>query len=294
MKNKELKASLILLLTAAIWGFAMAEQREGSRFLEPLTFNACRSTVGALALLPLMLRSNRKTKHRVTRRDVLAGIAVGLVMFVAQFLQQSGVTEVDAGKAGFLTALYVVLVPVLGIFLKRRTGLTTWLALLLALPALYFLCMQEGEGFTLVPGDTMLLLGAVLWAAHILLTDHFVVDVPVLVLCVVQFITVAVFSWGGALARETVTLDNIRHALIPIFYCGVLSTGLGYTFQTLGQRDCRPALAALILSLESVFCVIAGAILLGESMTARGYLGCALMLAAVCLAQVGSFKKNEV
>lgn len=287
--NKELRGAGMLLLTAAIWGFAMAAQREGAKYLSPFTFNACRFLLGGLVLLPLMLRENKKTGSPLSGREAWKGALVGLVLFTASFLQQMGVGDAGAGKAGFLTALYVVLVPVLGVFLGKKTGLTTWLALLLALPALYLLCVGEGEAFSLAPSDSLILLGAFFWAGHILLTDRFAATISALKLCTVQFFSAAVFNFICALVWETVTLENLLHGLWPVAYCGLLSTALGYTLQTIGQKRCRPAFAALILSLESVFCVISGALLLGERMSARGYIGCALMLLAVVLAQAGAF-----
>ena len=286
--RKELRSAGLLFLTAAIWGFAMAAQREGSRYLEPFTFNACRFTLGALALLPLTLRENRREKAPFTKRQAAAGAVLIVILFFASLIQQSGVGEAGAGKAGFLTALYVVLVPVLGAFLGKKTRITTWLALLLAIPALYLLCVPRDETFSLAAPDALLLAGAFFWAAHILATDHFIRFVPALRLCAVQFVCGAVMNWLCAFLFEKVAWENILHALVPVMYCGVLSTGVGYLCQTLGQKGARPAVAALILSLESVFCVIAGAILLGERMDGRGYAGCTLMLAAVLLAQLGS------
>ena len=286
--KSELRSAGLLLLTAAIWGFSMAAQREGSRYLQPFTFNACRFTLGALALLPLMLRENRREPAPFTGRHAAAGALLGAILFFASMLQQSGVGEAGAGKAGFLTALYVVLVPVLGVFLGKKTRITTWLALLLAIPALYLLCVPRDEVFSLAAPDALLLAGAVFWAIHILVTDYFVQFVPALRLCAVQFVCGAVMNWLCALLFETVSAENLLRALTPVLYCGVMSTGVGYLFQALGQKGARPAVAALIMSLESVFCVIAGALLLGEKMDGRGYAGCALMLAAVVLAQLGS------
>ena len=288
MKN-ELRACGLLLLTAAIWGFAMATQRAGAQYLSPFTFNACRFTLGSLVMLPLMIRENKKTASPLKKREIIPGLLLAAVLFLASLLQQTGLGGAGAGKAGFLTALYVVLVPVLGVFVKKKTGLFTWLSLLIALPALYLLCVPAGEAFSLNGADTLLLAGAVFWALHILLTDHFVLSVAPIKLCMVQFAVGAAGNWICALLLEPVTWDGLFHALGPVLYCGILSTGVGYLLQTVGQKGCRPALAALILSLESVFCVIAGALLLGERMDARGYLGCGLMLLAVVTAQAGAF-----
>ena len=286
--KKELRSGAMLLTTAVIWGFAMAAQREAARFLSPFTFNAARFTLAALSLLPLMLLDNRRRGERLQKRDFLAGAATGSVLFIASLLQQAAVGEAGAGKAGFLTALYVVLVPVLGVFMGKKTAGATWLALLLAIPALYLLCVGEDEAFRLAPSDGVLLLSAVFWALHILTTDHFAASVSALKLCTVQYAVGAALNWAFALIFETTPPENILPALWAVAYCGVLSTAVGYTLQTLGQKNCRPAVAALILSLESVFCVVAGALLLGERMSPRGYLGCGLMLLAVALAQTGA------
>lgn len=287
--KKKIRACLLLFLTTVIWGFAMAQQREGSRYLEPFTFNACRFTLGALVMLPLLLREEKKTGRQMQKHDVFAGIIVGLSLFAASFLQQFGVGETGAGKTGFLTALYVVLVPLLGVFLGKKTHWIHWLALLMALPALYLLCVGENERFSLAPMDILLLISALCWAVQILLTDRFARNIPAVTLCTVQFILCALLNWVCAFTMENVHIENILIALVPVFYCGVFSTAVGYTLQTVGQKECPPSLAALILCLESVFCVIAGAILLGERMTARGYWGCALMLLAVLIAQCGHF-----
>lgn len=294
--NKQLRSSLLLLLTAAIWGFAMAAQRAGSEHLSPITFNALRTTLAFFALLPICLHQEKKNPQPFGKRDIQAGCIVGAILFIAALLQQIGVSGAegtDAGKAGFITALYVVLVPVLGVFVGKKTGLTTWLSLLLAIPALYLLCMTEGSAFTLAPSDAALLVGAVFWALHILVTDHFVVTVPALRLCVIQFFIGMVLNWICAFLMEDMTKQDVLGGLWAVAYCGLLSTGVGYTLQTLGQKDCHPALAALILCLESVFCVIAGALMLGEKMTGWGYTGCVLMLAAVVLAQGGALLKNR-
>ncbi len=287
----ELRCALLLFLTAAIWGFAMAFQREGSRYLQPFTFNAARYTVGILSLLPLLMREIKTTGKPLTRKEALKGAAQGLALFLASFLQQSAVGEAGAGKAGFLTALYVVMVPALGTLIGKRTQITTWLALLVALPALYLLCVPKGETLTLTASDSILLLSSVVWAVQILCMDHFVQSVSPLKLCTMQFVSAVILNWIFAFVIERPTWENLMRALVPILYTGVMSTGVGYLFQAMGQKGCRPALAALIMSLESVFCVIAGAVMLGERMDSRGYIGCAMMLAAVLTAQAGGFMR---
>jgi len=304
--KKEIRAGAMLLLAAFIWGFAMAAQNHASQYLSPFTFNASRFLLGGAAMLPLMLLEHRKMTGQASekrpllnKREMIFGGITGAVLFIASLLQQAGVGDAGTGKSGFLTALYVVLVPVMGIIVKKKTHLTTWLALLLALPALYLLCIKQGESFSLAPHDTLVLLGAFFWAGHILVTDHFVQTVSPLKLCTVQFFSGAVLNiiFSLIFERECITLFNFSHALWAIAYCGLLSTGAGYLLQTAGQKDCRPAYAALILSLESVFCVIAGAILQQEQMTLREYAGCGLMLLSVLLAQAGDLlrpRKEEI
>ncbi|MBR5111598.1 MAG: DMT family transporter [Clostridia bacterium] len=283
----ELRCAFLLFMTAAIWGFAMAFQREASRYLQPFTFNAARFTVGIISLLPLMAREIRATGTPLTKSDMLKGAVQGAALFLASFLQQSAVSDAGAGKAGFLTALYVVMVPVLGALIGKRTQITTWLALALALPALYLLCVPAKEHFSLAPSDSILLFSSVVWAVQILCMDHFVQTVSPLKLCATQFLFAAILNWLCAFIFEQPSWDRLLRALLPIAYCGIMSTGIGYLFQAIGQKGCRPAYAALIMSLESVFCVVAGAAMLGERMDSRGYIGCVLMLSAVILAQTG-------
>ncbi len=285
--RNELRCAFLLFITAAIWGFAMAFQREASLYLQPFSFNAARYTVGIVSLLPFLRREIKTTGQPFTRKDLLKGAVQGMALFLASFLQQSAVGDAGAGKAGFLTALYVVMVPVLGAFIGKRTQITTWLALVLALPALYLLCVPKGETLTLAPSDSILIFSSVVWAVQILCMDHFVQTVSPLKLCTMQFLSAAIINWVCAFIFERPAWENFLHAWVPIAYCGVMSTGVGYLFQAMGQKGCRPAFAALIMSLESVFCVIAGALMLGERMDARGYVGCVLMLLAVLLAQAG-------
>lgn len=291
--KKELRAGLLLLLTAAIWGFAMAAQRDGAQYVPPFLFNGIRYLLGAIALLLLSIRENRGIRGVFTADDLKKGVLLGIVLSTAAILQQLGVTGTDAGKAGFLTALYVVLVPVVGILFRRKTQPTTWLALLIALPALYLICVKPGERFSLEGSDLFLLAGAVCWALHILVTDRFVPGMSPLKLCAVQFFTVAVLNLLIALPTESITPENLGRGAWAIVYCGLFSTAMGYTLQTIGQRDCPPAYAAIILSLESVFAALSGALLLDERMSGQAYIGCGIMLFAVLLAQAGTLRPGR-
>ena len=290
-RMKTLRACALLMLTAIIWGFAMAAQQKAAQYLGPFTCNALRFLVGALTLLPFMLRQNQKNNTPLSKSDVRFGLIVAIFLFSAALCQQTGVSETGAGKAGFITALYVVLVPLIGaLIFRQKTSLSTWLALLIALPGLYLLCIPKGESFTLASGDLWMLAGSVLWALHILFTGKYANRTTALKLCTVQFSAAAILNFLFAIVLEEISLQNIWYALLPILYCGAASNGLGYFLQTVGQKDAKPAHAALILSLESVFSVIGGALFMHERMSAQGYIGCLLMLIAVMLSQWGMLK----
>lgn len=284
---------LILLLTAAIWGFAFAAQREASKYLAPFSFGAARFLLGAAALYPISrIRDKKQGLRPISGRDCLLGAVVGAVLFIASTLQQIGIGLTSAGQAGFLSTMYVVLVPVIGAFFGRRTGRTTWLALLLSVPALYLLCMKD-EGFSLGEGDAWVLSSAIFWAAHILVTDRFVKTSDPTHLCVAQFLACGLLNLIAALLFEHTPVSALISALVPILYVGVCSTAVAYTLQAVGQRDAKPAHAALVLSMESVFSVVGGALLLGERMGGGALIGCALMLTAVILSQLGTKDKGE-
>ena len=216
-----------------------------------------------------------------------AGLLVGLFLFAAATLQQAGIVFTTAGKAGFITSLYVVIVPLLGVALGQRIPRATWLGALLAAVGLYFLTMRPGE-LRMAPGDLLVLVGALLWAVHMLLLGRLSPGRDPVRLAFVQFITCAALSGLAALLFETTTAAGLRAALLPILYTGVLSVGVGYTLQVAGQRHAPPADTAIILSLEAVFAVLAGWLLLGEQLTARALLGCGLMLAGILISQLMS------
>jgi drug/metabolite transporter (DMT)-like permease len=227
------------------------------------------------------------------RRLLLAGGLSGLVLFFAGCFQQIGMVDIDAGKAGFLTALYIVLVPVLGIVLRHKTHWNTWTSVLIAVVGLYCLCVKEGQSIQF--GDLVILIGAFGWACHILVIDHFVEGIShraVLKLCVAQFALAGALALVASLFLDRLfvpappTLALLLDAAPAFLYVGILSTGIAFTFQAVGQQGLSPAAASLLMSLESVFAVIGGTLLLGESMDAREYIGCALMFAAVALSQL--------
>lgn len=291
------RANLLLGLTAAIWGFGFVAQRLGADHMEALSFNAARFLIGALSLLPLIwwLRRGRRrpvvaypeppagpaVTPRVTdrRSPWLPGMITGLVIFTAASLQQVGIASTTAGKAGFITGLYIVLVPILGLALGHRATIATWVGLALAVPGLYLLSMTED--LTIAAGDLLVLVGAFFWAAHILVIDHFVRTVDALELSAVQFLTCGTLSGGLALIVEAAPFSGLGPALGAVLYGGLLAVGVAYTLQVVAQRHAKASHAALLLSLEAVFGAIGGWLLLSETMSPRMLLGCALMMAGI-------------
>ena len=304
MTKKDLTSGALLLLTAAIWGFAFVAQKVGSAYVGSFTFNGIRFLIGSASLLPVIWLLGRKRtvsakQARVfDRRTLLIGAGAGVILCIAANLQQLGIAGfaglpgTTAGKAGFITALYVVLVPVCGIFMKQRVGVNVWAGMALAITGIYLLSVT-GD-FRIGFGDLVVLVCAFFFTAHILYIDRVVRDAdPVKISCV-QFAVAGVISLVIALCTEPIAWSRIMSAAPAILYGGVMSTGVAYTLQVVAQRDARPAPAAIILSMESVFSVIGGALLLQEQMTGRGYLGCVLVLAALILAQLPIGKKEKV
>ncbi|HWR42376.1 DMT family transporter [Sporomusa sp.] len=290
-----LKSNLLLLLAAAIWGLAFVAQRVGMEHVGPFTFNGIRFALGSLSLLPLIFHYRKKPEQiqgNCSREAVRAGILAGLVLFTAASLQQIGLIYTTAGKAAFITCLYIVLVPILGIFLKHYVSITTWLSSVLALVGLYLLCVKEN--FSISYGDFLQLVGAVFWSVHILLIDHFANRVDVLKLSFFQFITCGILSLVTAFWLETMTVEGLAGALIPILYGGIFSVGIAYTLQVIGQKYSPPSHAAIILSMETVFATVGGFLLLDERLGFKELVGCALMLAGMLLTQLQSMRSTPV
>ena len=291
MKSKSFRGSLLLLLASVIWGAAFVAQRVGMDHTGPFTFNGIRMLLAGVVMIPVTAFFERKPKTAANiperRRDQRnAGILCGTLLFAASSLQQMGLVSTTAGKAGFITALYVVLVPVAGWLLFRSNpGKVIWLGVALAVAALYLLCMPA-EGFVLQGGDLLVLGCAVCFTAQILCVDRYVTRVSGVRLARDQFLVTGILSMIIAVCTETITTAGLREALIPILYAGILSGAVGYTLQIIGQRDTEPTVASLIMCLESVFALLTGAILLHEKMTVRETAGCVMMFAAVILAQL--------
>lgn len=292
MNRKALRGSLLLLLGSVIWGAAFAAQRVGMDHVQPFTFTGIRMLLAGLVMIPLAALSARKSGEKRTegqrREQRRGGLACGLFLFAASSLQQVGLVYTSAGKAGFITALYVVLVPVAGwLLFRKQPGKIIWAAVILAVAALYLLCMPA-EGFTLERGDLMLLGCAVCFTGQILCVDHYAPRVEGYALARDEFLVTGVLSLAVALATEEIRMEGILEAAFPILYAGICSGAIGYTLQIVGQREVNPTVASLLMCLESVFAVLTGAVLLGERMTGRETVGCVVMFTAVILSQLSS------
>lgn len=287
MGSQRWKSNLLLLLAAAIWGFAFVAQRVGMQHIGPFTFNAIRFALGTLVLTPFLPvrrggpRSAPLSRSGPQLRD---GVLVGVILFLGASLQQIGIVTTTAGKAGFITGLYVVIVPFLGLFWRQRTDRATWLGACLAVAGLYLLCVRGT--LTIGRGDLLVLASALFWALHVQAIGWLSPRTDPLRLACLQFSICSLLSLVTALLVETIQLPAIRAAALPILYAGMMSVGVAYTLQVVAQRRARPAHAAIILSLETVFAVLGGWLLLGENMSPRGLLGCVLMLGGMIVSQI--------
>ena len=298
MNRKSIRGSLWLLLGAVIWGAAFTAQRAGMDHVQPFTFSGTRMLLAWLVMIPASLWMKKKTGAAAETRAQKAeqrkgGIICGFLLFVATSLQQIGLVDTSAGKSGFLTALYVVLVPVAGwLLLRKRPGKVIWAGVALAVVALYLLCVPAA-GYQVEKGDLLLLGCAVCFTGQILCVDHFAPRVDGFRLARDEFLVTGALSMVIALLEEEIRMEGLLEAAIPILYAGILSGAVGYTLQIIGQRDVNPTVASLLMCLESVFAVLTGAVLLGERMTGREIAGCVLMFAAVILAQLSTVLKGK-
>jgi drug/metabolite transporter (DMT)-like permease len=325
MKKTSWRNPLLLLLTAVIWGVAFVAQSVGMEYIGPFTFNCVRCLIGGLVLIPCIwildrVRGNTVVSPKASESSIqgvdrngndapvsetgrndstsqdkktvlIGGVCCGIALFLASNLQQVGIQYTSVGKAGFITAMYIVLVPVLGIFLGKRAGLKVWISVALAVAGLYLLCITEG--FSIGKGDILVLLCAFGFSVHILVIDYFSPKADGVRLSCIQFLVCGILSGICMFVTEKPDLSAILQAWMPILYAGVMSCGVAYTLQIIGQKDMDPTIASLILSLESVVSVLSGWALLGQKLSARELFGCVLMFAAIILAQLPGKEQGQ-
>ena len=286
MTKNILKNDALLLLTSLIWGFAFVAQRVGMNFIGPYTFNAVRFILGPFSLLPLICFRWKKipSENKKVKPYLLNGLLAGSVIFIASTLQQIGIVYTTAGNAGFITGFYVVLVPIMGLFLRHKVGLIRWIAALLALTGLYFLSVSQG--FSMGKGDNLVLFSAVFWALHIIVVGYVSPRLDPLIFSFTQFFICGILSFIGAFLFEDPQWHGIVLASGPILYGAFLSVGVAYTLQVIAQKSAPPSHAVIILSMEGAFAALGGVLMLNEVLTARQLLGCLLMLAGMLLSQL--------
>ncbi len=289
IKNQAIKADILMLIAAAIWGFAFVAQRQGMETMGPFLFNTARFFIGVAVLSPLVwyLSKKKKSSNKVevsTKKLIFAGTIAGLFLFAASSFQQVGLQYTTAGKAGFITGLYIFFVPLIGLFLGQKTGSGTWLGAIIALIGLYLLSINED--FSIADGDLLQLVCAVFFAAHVLVIGYLAKRMDPLKLSLVQYCVSGVLSLFIAIAIEVITWDMIVDTAIPLLYAGVMSIGVGYTLQVVAQQHAKSSHAAIILGLEGAFAVLGGWLLLDEYLSTRGLIGCGLMLTGMFLSQL--------
>lgn len=290
-----MKSSLLLVLAAFIWGVAFVAQSVGMDYVGPFTFIGARYLIGGAVLIPCMVflkragygneeKKSKEQKKMEFQTGIKGGIFCGLALFAASSLQQIGILYTSVGKAGFITALYIVIVPILGIFLKKKVSFHIWLSVVVAVAGMYLLCITDG--FSVGTGDIYVFLCAIGFSFHILLIDHYSPKADGVFISCVQFLVAGVIGTIVSFALETPNWSSLCAAWAPVLYAGVLSSGVGYTLQILGQKNMNPVVASLILSLESVFSLISGWLLLGQHLSVREQFGCLLVFCAILLAQI--------
>lgn len=293
--KKSYKGELILLFTSFIWGFAFVAQSKGMEHIGPFSFNVFRFLLGGITLFIFLLVRRFLTKKEerkplISKNAWIGGSLIGVVLFIAASFQQYGIMFTSAGKAGFVTSLYMLLVPILSLVIKKKVPWVTWISIIIGLIGLFFLCVKKGEQIN--KGDMLVLVCAFVFAIHILIVDHFSPKCDGVEMSFVQFIVATSLSLIPMLWRETISFDSVIDAKWSILYAGILSCALAYTTQIIGQKHTNPSVASLIMSLESVFAVLGGMLLLDEFLKIREWIGCILILGAVILSQIKSINKQ--
>lgn len=300
-EKKSLRSSLMLTLTALIWGVAFVAQSEGMNYVGAFTFNACRFIIGGLVLIPCIFflrkvngnqreQMSREEESRQRRTGIIGGLCCGIFLCLGSTLQQFGIAQTTVGKAGFITSLYIIIVPVLGLFLRRKVGVNIWISVAIAAVGMYLLCITEG--LSISRGDFLVLLCAFGFSLHILVIDYFSPKADGVLISCVQFFTAGGISCIFMFIFEQPSWTAIFSAWAPVLYAGVMSCGVAYTLQVVAQKNIEPTIATLIMSLESVFSLLAGWILLGQKLSGKELFGCVLVFGAILLAQMPERRKK--
>ena len=291
MNRKTLQGTLLLFIATLVWGVAFVFQSMGSGHLNAFAFNCIRNLIGAICLLPFVLL--RRDKIKGTGKSLFWGsLLCGFALFLAANFQQLGIAHSTVGKSAFITTMYIIFVPIIGLFFKHKVPGKTWIGVVFALVGLYLLCMKD-EVFSLGIGDIYLLLCAICYSIQIMLVDHFVKKTDGLALSALEFFFCGIFSGIVMIQSGLPTKENLVASLIPLLYTGVVSTGIGFTFQVLGQKDVPAPLASLVMSLESVIAALAGWLILREVLSTKEIIGCALVFVAILLTQLPSRTKKR-
>lgn len=305
MKKSSIGSSFLLFLAAFIWGVAFVSQSKGMEFMGPFTFNGVRCTLGCLVLIPfILIRRGQEKKPTSVAQEIPwkvmlpGGILCGLLLTSATMLQQYGIMYTTVGKAGFITTLYIIIVPILGIFFKRRVPVVVWIGAVIAAIGMYLLCVTEGVSIN--QGDILVFGCAIIFSFHIMVVDYFSPKVDGVILSCIQFFISGVICSLGALLFETPTISQLAAGAVPLLYAGILSCGVAYTLQIVGQKNVNPTVAAMILSLEAVVSSIAGYVAFkvgflttDQTLSARQILGCVIVFAAVILVQLPIGRQAE-
>lgn len=291
----------MLILAAMIWGLSFVAQSEGMKHVEGFTFNGIRMLMGSAVLMPFIIvnriknptHTDRTQRKVVCKKYAKAIIPVGLALFVGSNLQQFAFNYTEVGKVGFLTALYMLLVPIFGLFMKKKPPFTVWIGVILGLGGLYLLCMGNTNTFSLGKGEILTLLCAVAFALHIILIDKFASEIDAVVLSCGQFFITGVLSVICMFIFEEPKIAEINATIVPILYAGIMSSGVAFTLQVIGQKYTEPTIASMLLCLESVFSVLFAFLILGQRMELREYIGCAVMFSAIIIAQIPKKQKPK-
>ena len=304
MKHKKMISNGMLLITAFIWGSSFVAQSKGLDYVGPFTFNTVKNIVGGLFLIPIIMIIDKiKTKNQLENQEpkeektmnktlIIGGILCGIALYAGCSLQQFGLLYTTAGKSGFITALYIVIVPLLGIFFKNRITLKVWISVIVAIFGFYLLCITDN--FNINKGDIITLACALFFSIHILLIDYFSPRVDGVRMSCIQFLVCGIISFLSMIIFEEPSISSILSAWLPLAYAGFLSCGVAYTLQVIAQKDTEPVVASLIMSLEAVFAALSGWLILHEVLSVQELIGCILVFIAIIITQLPNKQEKAI